>query len=110
MKLFDLSGRVAIVTGGNGGIGLGMAKELAAAGAAVVIAARSRDKSAAAVAELTALGASALAVEADVSGQASCQAMVQTLSIGSTGSISWSTTPAPTSAGSPRSTRSKSGA
>jgi 2-deoxy-D-gluconate 3-dehydrogenase len=36
MRMFDLSGRVAIVTGGNGGIGLGMAKGLAAAGAAVV--------------------------------------------------------------------------
>ena len=78
MKLFDLSGLVAIVTGGNGGLGLGMARGLAAAGAAVVIAARNRDKSAAAVAELTALGARALAVEADVTGQASCQAMVQT--------------------------------
>jgi len=33
---FDLSGRVALVTGGNGGIGLGMAEGLAAAGAAVI--------------------------------------------------------------------------
>ena len=33
MKLFDLKGKVAIVTGGNGGIGLGMARGLAAAGA-----------------------------------------------------------------------------
>ena len=45
MSLFDLSGRVAIVTGGNGGIGLGMAKGLATAGAAIVVAARNRDKS-----------------------------------------------------------------
>ena len=37
MTLFDLSGRVAIVTGGNGGIGLGMARGLAGAGAAVVV-------------------------------------------------------------------------
>src|SRR5215831_18278851 len=51
MNLFDLSGRVAIVTGGNGGIGLGMAKGLAAAGAAVVVAARNRDKSENAVAD-----------------------------------------------------------
>ena len=56
MSLFDLSGRVAIVTGGNGGIGLGMARGLAAAGAAVVVAARNRDKSEAAVAELVRRG------------------------------------------------------
>jgi len=37
MTLFDLTGRVAVVTGGNGGIGLGMAKGLAAAGAVVAI-------------------------------------------------------------------------
>jgi NAD(P)-dependent dehydrogenase (short-subunit alcohol dehydrogenase family) len=35
MSLFDLTGRIAIVTGGNGGIGLGMAEGLAAAGATV---------------------------------------------------------------------------
>ena len=40
MDLFDLKERVAIVTGGNGGIGLGMAKGLAGAGASVVVAAR----------------------------------------------------------------------
>ena len=40
MKLFDLTGKVAIVTGGNGGIGLGMARGLAQAGATVVLAAR----------------------------------------------------------------------
>ena len=45
MKLFDLTGRVAIVTGGNGGIGLGLARGLAAAGASVVIAARDLAKS-----------------------------------------------------------------
>jgi 2-deoxy-D-gluconate 3-dehydrogenase len=78
MELFDLSGRVAIVTGGNGGIGLGMARGLAAAGAAVVVAARARDKNAAAVAELEGLGAKALAVEVDVTSEASCRALVQT--------------------------------
>ena len=40
MKLFDLTGRIAVVTGGNGGIGLGMAKGLAEAGAALLVAAR----------------------------------------------------------------------
>jgi len=77
VRLFDLSGRVAIVTGGNGGIGLGMAKGLAEAGAAVVVAGRDREKSAAAVAELEGLGGEAVAVAVDVTDEASCRAMVQ---------------------------------
>jgi 2-deoxy-D-gluconate 3-dehydrogenase len=77
MKLFDLTGRVAIVTGGNGGIGLGMARGLAQAGAAVVVAGRQPAKSAAAVKELEALGGRAIAVEVDVRREASCRAMVQ---------------------------------
>ena len=76
MQLFDLSGRVAIVTGGNGGIGLGMAKGLAGAGAAVVVAARNREKSEAAVAELEALGVKSAFVALDVAKPASCRAMV----------------------------------
>ena len=76
MNPFDLSGRVAIVTGGNGGIGLGMAQGLAAAGAAVVIAARNRDKSAAAAAALGAAGAKAAFVPLDVADPGSCRAMV----------------------------------
>lgn len=50
--MFDLSGRVAVVTGGNGGIGLGMARALAEAGADLAIWARDVDRSAAAIAEL----------------------------------------------------------
>jgi 2-deoxy-D-gluconate 3-dehydrogenase len=42
MDLFDLEGKGALVTGGNGGIGLGMAQALAGAGARVAIAARNR--------------------------------------------------------------------
>lgn len=76
MKLFDLSGRVAIVTGGNGGIGLGMARGLAGAGAAVVIAGRNVEKNSAAVAELEAMGARASAVEVNVTEEASCRAMI----------------------------------
>ncbi len=78
MELFDLGGRVAVVTGGNGGIGLGMARGLAQAGAAIVVAGRNREKSAAAVAELNDLGVEAIAVAADVAqpdaGGAICQA------------------------------------
>ena len=75
MNLFDLSGRVAVVTGGNGGIGLGMARGMAGAGAAVVVAARNREKSEAAVAELTALGVQSAFVALDVAKPASCRAM-----------------------------------
>lgn len=46
MQMFDLQGKVAIVTGGNGGLGLGMAEGLAEAGATIVIAARNHKKSA----------------------------------------------------------------
>ena len=76
MSLFDLTGRVAVVTGGNGGIGLGMARGLAGAGAAVVVAARNRAKSEAAVAELARLGADSAFLPLDVADPASCRAMV----------------------------------
>jgi 2-deoxy-D-gluconate 3-dehydrogenase len=74
--MLDLKGRVAIVTGGNGGIGLGMAKGLAKAGARVVVAARNRDKSAAAVRELEALGSDALAVTVDVTDERAVDALM----------------------------------
>ena len=66
MPNFHLSGRVALVTGGNGGIGLGMAKGLAEAGADIAVVARNEVKSAAAVAELEALGRRAMAIRCDV--------------------------------------------
>lgn len=77
MHLFDLSGRVAIVTGGNGGIGLGMARGLARAGATVVVAARDVAKGAATVRELEALGAAARFCPMDVTDEASVNAMVE---------------------------------
>lgn len=77
MELFDLRGKVAVVTGGNGGIGLGMAKGLARAGAAVAIAARNETKAAAAVAELERLGATAGFVAFDAAKVNSCRAMVE---------------------------------
>ena len=74
MTLFDLTGRVAIVTGGNGGIGLGMAKGLAEAGATVAVAARDAGKAAAA---LTALGPDAVFIPVDMADPASCRAMAE---------------------------------
>jgi 2-deoxy-D-gluconate 3-dehydrogenase len=76
MKPFDLSERVAIVTGGNGGIGLGMARGLAGAGATVIVAARNAEKSAAAVAELEGFGVKSAFVALDVAQPDSCRAMV----------------------------------
>ncbi|MET3396135.1 MULTISPECIES: SDR family NAD(P)-dependent oxidoreductase [unclassified Variovorax] len=72
-SMFDLTGKVALVTGGNGGIGLGMAQGLARAGARVIVAARNAQKSAAAVEALKALGSDSFALEADVSDEASVQ-------------------------------------
>ena len=66
MNLFDLQGKVAAVTGGNGGIGLGMARGLAQAGATVAILGRNEAKSSAAVEELRALGAESFCVSVDV--------------------------------------------
>lgn len=75
--MFDLTGRVAIVTGGNGGIGFGMARGLAKAGARVVVAARNEDKSNAAVRDLQAFGSDSLAITVDVSDERSVDALVQ---------------------------------
>jgi 2-deoxy-D-gluconate 3-dehydrogenase len=74
MNLFDLTGKVALVTGGNSGIGLGMAKGLAQAGAAVVIAARNAEKAQKALAEL---GPNAAFVAVEIAEPESCQAMVR---------------------------------
>jgi len=76
MKLFDLTGRVALITGGNGGIGLGMATGLAQAGAAIAVVGRNKAKGEAAARQLQALGADSAFIAANVVEEAACRAMV----------------------------------
>src|SRR3546814_9225172 len=66
-NLFDLTGKVALVTGGNSGIGLGSARGLARAGADVVIWGRREDRNEKAVAELRQFGGRVSARVVDVS-------------------------------------------
>jgi len=79
MNFFDLSGRVGIVTGGNGGIGLGMAKGLVQAGATVAIVARNEAKSQQAIQDLERLGGKAISVLADVAREDDVASMVKTV-------------------------------
>ena len=74
MTPFDLTGRVAIVTGGNGGIGLGMATGLAEAGARVVLAGRNLSKGQSAA---TRLGQDAVFIQVDVTKESDCKHMIQ---------------------------------
>jgi 2-dehydro-3-deoxy-D-gluconate 5-dehydrogenase len=64
--LFDLSGQVAVVTGGNGGLGRGIALGLAEAGAAVAVLGRNEEKSRKVLSELKAIGARSMAVTIDL--------------------------------------------
>ena len=82
MGAFDLSGKAALVTGGNGGIGLGVARGLAKAGAALAIVGRNPDKLAAATKELEALGAKTLGLACDVTDEGAVAAMVEQAVVG----------------------------
>lgn len=73
---FDLSGKVAMVTGGNGGIGKAMALGFAKAGADVVVAARDEAKTQGAIEEIRAAGAEATGVQCDVLDRNSVHAAV----------------------------------
>jgi 2-dehydro-3-deoxy-D-gluconate 5-dehydrogenase len=77
MKSFNLKGKVAIVTGGNGGIGLGMAQGLADAGADIAVVGRNEDKSKAAVVDLSARGVRAISVAADVTDKEAVSRVVE---------------------------------
>jgi 2-dehydro-3-deoxy-D-gluconate 5-dehydrogenase len=76
MKLFDLEGKVAVITGGNGGIGLGMAQGIASLGAAIVIAGRNEKKAAAALGALHKMGDEASFIVADVTKKAAGEALI----------------------------------
>ena len=79
-EAFDLSGKVALVTGGNGGIGLGMAEAIAKAGANVAIWGTNATKNAAAMERLVAHGIEAASYVCDVSDRAAVDAtMAETL-------------------------------
>jgi len=75
MKMFDLSGRIAIVTGGNRGIGFSISRGLAEAGATVVIANRHAEEGEKAAASLLGAGLKAVAIPLDVTSDASIQKM-----------------------------------
>src|SRR6202044_1612652 len=67
--LFDLTGKVAVITGGNSGLGLGFARGIAKQGGEVVIWGRSADKNAAAKKEIEAFGVRVQARQVDVSAE-----------------------------------------
>ncbi|GAB3760760.1 glucose 1-dehydrogenase [Ramlibacter monticola] len=71
--MFDLTDRIALVTGGNGGIGLGMARGLGRAGATIVVVGRNEEKCAGALRELQSLGIRAEALPTDVTDEAAVQ-------------------------------------
>jgi 2-deoxy-D-gluconate 3-dehydrogenase len=73
---FDLSGRIAVVTGGNGGIGRAIAFGLARAGASVTLLARNENKNAGMVKELETLGVPAIALRVDVTQRATLESAI----------------------------------
>jgi 2-dehydro-3-deoxy-D-gluconate 5-dehydrogenase len=77
LALFDLAGRVVVVTGGNGGIGRGIAIGLAEAGAAVAVFGRNGEKNQRVLSELKAIGVPSLAMSIDVTHRAALEPALQ---------------------------------
>lgn len=76
-KLFDLSGNVAIITGGNGGIGRSIAIGLAEAGASVAILGRNKQKNEATLRELKEIGVPSMSLEIDITKRDTLEPAVQ---------------------------------
>ena len=77
LDAFDLTGKVAVVTGGNTGLGEAFAKALSEAGASVAIAARTRDRSEAVAKDISSSGGKAIAVTLDVTDRESVERMIE---------------------------------
>jgi 2-dehydro-3-deoxy-D-gluconate 5-dehydrogenase len=82
LNSFDLTGRVAVVTGGNGGLGLAMARGLACAGASIAIAARDEGKGQTAIKELTGLAPRSRFYAFDASSASACRKLIETVVAG----------------------------
>src|SRR5665213_895776 len=76
-QLFGLKGNVALITGGNGGIGRGIAIGLAEAGASIAIFGRNEEKNKNTLAELKAIGVPAMALQVDVTERSSLEPAVE---------------------------------
>ena len=76
MNLFNLYKKVALITGGNGGIGYAMAKAMGDAGSKIIIAGRNKDKNTLSVNKLKNSNIDAISIEVDVDDELSCQNMV----------------------------------
>ena len=79
MKLFDLHGKIAVVTGGSSGIGLGIAKGLGQAGSTVAIASRDQSKASDALAQLRHEKIECMSVPCDVTSETDVRAMLKTV-------------------------------
>jgi hypothetical protein len=107
--LFDLSGKVAIMTGSGRGLGKAMAEGLASAGASVVTCSRTLEQAEQTAEEIVKAGGEAAATRVDTSDRRACEELINLESSGSARSTFSSTTPASTSSSPPRSSRKTSG-